>query len=96
MSHDSERFISPPRFIPVMVKYIGPTNHRGTRFSVRVASGYRNQAKSKLYSYDYSLTLADNIQSVALKHAKASGMCAINFVQAVMVDAQTSCVLLKP
>lgn len=83
------------RAIGVLVKYIPPTNYRGTRFSVRVATGYRNQHKPKLYSYDYSLTLDENMRSVAIEHAKASGICAITCGQKIDISADTTLVLLE-
>lgn len=81
--------------IGITIKYIPPTNHRGARWSARVASGDRVQARAKIYPWDYSLSLDGNMQSVAIAHAKASGISDATFSKAMPISADTTIILIE-
>jgi hypothetical protein len=51
----------------IFIKYLGPTNHRGSR--IKFQDNYRS-GESKTVSYSY---LFGNVQEQALQHLKNSG-----------------------
>lgn len=51
----------------IITKYLGPTNHRGSRIKVKAYAG------SKTYAWDYSLDVNENHTKAAVTFAEELG-----------------------
>jgi hypothetical protein len=56
----------------IVVKYLGPTNTKGSRWKAMIEPGGRNSKETTL-PYDFSLDAAQNAEAVASAFAKAIG-----------------------
>ena len=50
----------------IITKYLGPTNHRGSRIKARQSASYAGTPKSITIDWDYSLSTEQNHRAVAM------------------------------
>jgi len=57
----------------IITKYLGPTNHRGSRIKARQSASYMGTPKSVTVDWDYSLNTEQNHKIAAQALAKKLG-----------------------
>jgi len=53
----------------IITKYLGPTNHRGSRIKARQSASYAGTPKSITIDWDYSLSTEQNHRAAAMAFA---------------------------
>ena len=53
----------------IITKYLGPTNHRGSRVKARQSASYAGTPKSIIIDWDYSLSTEHNHKAAAIAFA---------------------------
>ena len=57
----------------IITKYLGPTNHRGSRIKARQSASYAGAPKSVTIDWDYSLNVEQNHKAAAIAFAAKMG-----------------------
>ena len=57
----------------IITKYLGPTNHRGSRIKARQSASYAGTPKSITVDWDYSLNTEHNHKAAAIAFAAKMG-----------------------
>jgi len=57
----------------IITKYLGPTNHRGSRIKARQSASYAGTPKSITIGWDYSLSTEHNHKAAAIAFAAKMG-----------------------
>lgn len=57
----------------IITKYLGPTNHRGSRIKARQSASYAGTPKSVTIDWDYSLNIEHNHKAAAIAFASKMG-----------------------
>ena len=57
----------------IITKYLGPTNHRGSRVKARQSASYAGAPKSITVDWDYSLSTEQNHRAAAIAFAAKMG-----------------------
>ena len=57
----------------IITKYLGPTNHRGSRIKARQSASYAGTPKSVTIDWDYGLSVEHNHKAAAIAFAAKMG-----------------------